>query len=195
MPSAGVIEGVHFVGIRLSRGELNELNLNVPKGSTIIDVLDGNARRDGRNAQSLVSLWRFDPDTRKLRVTLSQPQSGPFSIVVRSQVPTGPLPFEQSVGLISVENAASQIGLLGLATGNEVQLDTVRAESFAPLELEDFPGNLASAVPAPGLMVRRAFRYSDSRAVAVLKVSTECRFHDRESSRFAISVTPKRARQ
>jgi hypothetical protein len=171
VPSAGLIEGVHFVGIRLTRGELSELSLQIPKGATISDVLDGSPRRDGRNQSSLVSLWRFDPDTRKLRVTLSQPQSSPFSIVVRSQVPTGPLPFEQSVGLISVENAASQIGLLGLATGNEVQLDTVRADSFAPLELEDFPGNLASAVPAPGLMVRRAFRYSDSRAVAVLKVS------------------------
>src|SRR5262249_19110176 len=106
VPSAGVIEGVHFVAIRPSQGELNEVTLEIPKGATITDVLDGNARRDNppsanpqsatRNPQSLVSLWRFDPDTRKLRVTLTQPQSQPFSFVVRSQVATGPLPFEQS---------------------------------------------------------------------------------------------------
>ena len=96
----------------------------------------------------MVSLWRFDPDTRKLRVTLNPPQSRPFALLVRSQVATGPLPFEHSVGLIAVENAASQIGLLGIATGNEVQLDTVSAEPFSPINLEDFPA--VSGLSAPG---------------------------------------------
>jgi len=63
-------------------------------------------------------------------------------LLVRSQVPSGPLPFEQSVGLISVENAAGQIGLLGVATGNEVQLDNVNAPGFSPINLEDFPSDV-----------------------------------------------------
>ena len=50
---------------------------------------------------------------------------------------TGPLPVEQKVGLVSVENAAGQIGLLGVATGNEVQLDTVEAGTLSPINLED----------------------------------------------------------
>ena len=118
---------------------------------------------------SLVSLWRFDPDARKLRVTFSRPQSRPFMLLVRSQVATGPLPFEQSVGLLSVENAANQIGVLGVATGNEVQLDTVAAEKFSPINLEDFPGDVAQPLAAqiPGLTVRRAFRYSDAKATAI----------------------------
>ena len=58
-------------------------------------------------------------------MTLNPPQSRAFALLVRSQVATGPLPFEHSVGLLSVDGAASQIGLLGIATGNEVQLDTV----------------------------------------------------------------------
>jgi hypothetical protein len=120
-----------------------------------------------------VSLWRFDPDSRKLRVTLHPAQSRPFALLIRSQVATGPLPFEQSVGLMAVENAAGQIGLLGVATGNEVQLDTLSAEAFSPINLEDFPGTLAASLQAqfPGLTVRRAFRYADAKASASLKAS------------------------
>src|SRR5204863_7329377 len=39
--------------------------------------------------------------------------------------------------------------------------------------LEDFPGEVAAALPAPipGLTVRRAFRYADTKAVASVKAS------------------------
>jgi len=80
----------------------------------------------------LVSLWRFDPDARKLRVTLTRPRSRPFALLVRLQVATGTLPFEQAVGLLSVDNADYQIGVLGVATGNEVQREAVhRRESLS----------------------------------------------------------------
>jgi hypothetical protein len=184
VPSAGVIEGAHYAAIRPAQGELSELIFDVPKGATITDVFEAGGRREDapasqsaignrQSALNLVSLWRFDPDTRKLRVTLSVPQSRPFALLVRSQVATGPLPFEQTVGLIRVDGAAGQIGLLGLATGNEVQLDTVRAEGFSPINLEDFPASATGALQTqvPGLTVRRALRYSNSEAVASLKAS------------------------
>ncbi len=185
-PSAGVIEGAHHVAIRPAQGELSELVFNIPAGTTVTDVGGGRGNetpsaQSGKNqnvrtsaaAESAVSLWRFDPDTRKLRVTLSRPQSRPFALVIRSQVATGPLPFEQTVGLVSVDGAAGQIGLLGLATGNEVQLDTVSAEAFSPINLEDFPDTLAPLLQAqiPHLTVRRAFRYSDVKVTASLKAS------------------------
>jgi hypothetical protein len=170
VPSAGVVEGVHQVSIRPAQGELSELIFDVPAGATITDVTDaaGNS-----NKQSLVSLWRFDPDARKLRVTLNPAQFKPFTLVIRSQVATGTLPFSQRVGLISVEGAANQIGLLGVATGNEVQLDDVDAEKFSTINLEDFPEAATQPLAAqfPGLTVRRAFRYSDTQAVALLKAS------------------------
>ena len=175
VPSAGVIEGVHEVSIRPAQGELGELILNVPPGATITDVTDGPAQNDSANQAkaSIVSLWRFDPDTRKLRVTLNPAQSRPFALTVRSQVATGTLPFAQRVGLISVEGAAGQIGSLGVATGNEVQLDDVASENISPINLEDFPDGAAQVVAAqfPGLTVRRAFRFSDPQAMAVLKAS------------------------
>src|SRR6185437_9965020 len=140
-------------------GELSELTFDVPKGATITDV----AEPSNDASKSLVSLWRFDPDTRKLRVSLNPPQSHPFALVLHSQVATGPLPLEQSVGLASVDNAAEQIGLLGVATGNEVQLDNVPADGFSSINLEDFPPGVAQLLQAQfsGFAVHRAFRYSD----------------------------------
>jgi hypothetical protein len=175
-PAAGVIEGAHYFSIRPAQGELSELVIDVPAGTTITDVIDPakpGVAADTRQSASLVSLWRFDPDTRKLRVTLNPPQSHTFALLVRSQVATGPLPFEQSAGLLAVDNAAGQIGLLGIATGNEVQLDTVTAEPFSPINLEDFPGNLVSVLQPqiPGITLRRAFRYDDTKATASLKAS------------------------
>ena len=38
-----------------------------------------------------------------MRVTFSRPQSRSFALLVRSQVATGPLPFEHSVGLVTVD--------------------------------------------------------------------------------------------
>ena len=181
VPAAGVIEGAHLVSLRPAQGELAELVLNVPAGATITDVAD--AVRAGAPAEptqaaappavSVVSLWRFDPDTRKLRVTLNPPQSRPFLLLVRSQIATGPLPFEHDFGLLSVEGAAGQIGLLGVATGNEVQLDNLTATAFAPINLEDYPTDLPTTLQGkvPGLTVRRAFRYSDPKATATLKAS------------------------
>ena len=169
VPAAGVIEGSHFVSIRPAQGELGELVFNVPAGATITDVTGD----PSLNQSSLISLWRFDPDTRKLRVTLNPAQSRPFNLVIRSQVATGTLPFVQSVGLISVDGAAGQVGLLGVATGNEVQLDDVVAERLSPINLEDFPNGVGQPLAAqfPGLAVRRAFRYSDPGSTALVKAS------------------------
>jgi len=179
-PAAGVIEGVHYAQIRPSQGELGELIFDVPAGATITDVFD--AARAGtpeaaRNTQapgtSILSLWRFDPDARKLRVTLNPPQSRPFAVVVRSQVATGPLPFEQTNGLISVNGAAGEHGAVGIATGNEVQLDTVTADTFTAINLESFPGEVLNPLRAhiAGLTLRRAFRYADTTGRVALKAS------------------------
>src|SRR6185437_15086116 len=146
-------------------GELSELTFDVPKGATITDV----AEPSNDASKSLVSLWRFDPDTRKLRVSLNPPQSHPFALVIRSQIATGPLPLEQSVGLISVDNAAEQIGLLGIATGNDVQLDNVTTEGLSSINLEDFPASVEQWIP--GLTLHRAFRYVDAKATASIKAS------------------------
>jgi hypothetical protein len=182
VPSAGVIEGLHQVQVRPAQGELSELIFDVPAGATITDVTDPTSIAKGpdpstgvaaRAPASVISLWRFDPDTRKLRVTLTPPQSRPFSLIIRSQVATGPLPFEQAVGLLSVTNAAGQIGLVGVATGSDVQLDSAVAETFSPINLEDFPATVRQPLSGQfaGLTVRRAFRSTESQGRLALKAA------------------------
>ncbi len=181
-PAAGVIEGAHLVQVRPAQGEIGELVFDVPGGAAISDVIEparAAAPADAKNSKtpgaslSLVSMWRFDPDARRLRISLSPAQSRPFTLLIRSQVAAGPLPFEQSVGLLSLNQAADQLGLLGFATGSEVQLDSVTAAAFTPINLEDFPSGALAALQGQfaGLTVRRAFRFTGAQGTATLKAS------------------------
>lgn len=172
VPVGGVIEGVHQVQIRPAQGELSELVFDVPVGAVITDVAPSIPPGAGQKP-GLASLWRFDPDTRKLRVTLSPQQSRPFSLMVRSQVGTGPLPFEQKVGWLGIQGAEGQLGSVGVATGSEVQLDNVAAESLSAINLEDFPSAVLQPLQAqiPGLTLRRAFRHTDAKGMLTLKSS------------------------
>lgn len=176
-PAAGVLEGVHQVMIRPAQGELGELVFEVPAGATITDVLDpirAGVMEAGKNPPpSLISLWRFDPDTRRLRVSLNPAQSRPFTLFVRSQITAGPLPFEQSAGLLSVQGAAGQLGSVGVATGSEVQIDSLTVESLSAINLEDFP--LTALQPLrpqiAGLTLRRAYRSADVKGSLTLKAA------------------------
>jgi hypothetical protein len=177
-PSSGVIEGVHQAQIRPAQGELGELEFIVPSGLTVTDVVDpalGGAGASSKQvpAKSIISWWRFNPDRHSLRISLNPPQSKPFMLRILSQIAAGPLPFEQAVGLISLTNAAGQIGLLGIATGNEVQLDGVQAEGWSPISLEDFPAALAPALPSRsgGVTLRRAYRYASPTQLAIIKAA------------------------
>lgn len=202
VPGPGVIEGAHRVAIRPAQGELSELEFTVPPGATITEVLDDAAVRSPRaigierGTPGLVAWWRFDPDARQLRVALGTAQSRPFVLLIRSQFPAGALPFQQQAGLLTVRNAAGQIGTLGIATGSEVQLDAAepvdssvvvaasdnaRAGTTAPtvpgaltaMNLEDFSAIALAPFgeQVPRLTVRRAFRYSEPGGAILLKAS------------------------
>lgn len=162
VPSAGVIEGMHDALIRPAQGEVSELVFDIPQGATITDVDSAIAVLAGDQNPAHVSLWRFDPDVRQLRVQLSQPKSKPFSVRILSQVATGPLPLEHSVGLVSVRDAAGQIGMFGIGSGAEVQLDEVQVEGFTAINLDDFPAGVIHDFKPQvrGLTLRRAFRYA-----------------------------------
>lgn len=149
VPTPGVVEGIHQVLIRPAQGELNEVSFETSPGSTITDV-----------ASPLVTQWRFDPATNRLRVSLSQSQSRPFTLVVHSQVQATPLPYERAIGLLRVLGAAEQSGFTGIATGTEVQLEAVTGPVSSPIHLEDFPRELVDRTSKrmPELTLRRAFR-------------------------------------
>jgi len=161
IPTAGIIEGIHAVQVRPAQGQVHEMIFETPAGLTITDV----------QAQDL-SDWKFDPDNRTLRVQLEPAPSRPFVVQLFSQFTTSPLPFEAEVGLIKVQNAAGQVGMAGVATGSEVQLDAVTPTSLSPINLEDFPGLVSlRAEQITGLTLRRAYRSSDPDARLGLKAS------------------------
>ena len=161
IPTAGLIEGVHAVQVRPAQGQVHEMVFQTPPNLTITDV----------QAQDL-SDWKFDPDKRSLRVQLDPAPARPFVLQVFSQITTSPLPFEATVGLIKVENAAGQLGMVGVATGHEVQLDSVTPTSLTPINLEDFPGLVSlRAEQISGLTLRRAYRSADPEAQLTLAAS------------------------
>jgi hypothetical protein len=159
IPTAGVIEGLHDAQIRPAQGQVSQLTFTTPPQMTITDV----------RANALAS-WRFDPDTRKLRVEFSPAQSKPFAVRVNSQISTSPLPYQREIGLISVEEDAREIGLVGVATGSDVQLSAATAAALSRINLEDFPADLIAEAgkQISGLTLRRSFRYSDTAATVSL---------------------------
>src|SRR5207253_969805 len=112
-----IIEGVQDVQVRPAQGQLSEVAFQIPLPLTITDV-----------QAEFVSSWRFDPEQRLLRVQFISPQARPFAVRLRSQLATTPLPYQQTNGVIALVQAAGQVGMIGVATSSEVQLDNTREE-------------------------------------------------------------------
>ncbi len=160
VPSAGVIEGAHYVSIRPAQGEMGELLLRVP------DWRDRHRRAGSAQSRIAGLLVAIRPG----HAAIARHVEPGAIAALRAcwcgrRPPPGRCRSSNQLVLLSVENAAGQIGLAGIATGGEVQLDAVSAPAFSPLNLEDFPGDAVAALQGeiPGLTLRRAFRYSDTK--------------------------------
>lgn len=161
-PGTGVVDGFHQAEIRPAQGEIGELVFEIPIGATITEV----------STPALLQ-WRFDPASRQLRVVLGSPQAKPFTVRIQSQFSTPALPSSHRSSLIGVAGAAGEIGVLGLMTSAEVQLDEVKAEAFAPINLEDFPIAQVNAWRGASstAVLRRAFRFGQPRTELTLRSS------------------------
>jgi hypothetical protein len=159
-PAAGVIEGIHIFDLRLAQGEVRKLSFHVPEGLTIVSV----------SAEMLVG-WRFDPDSRSLEVNFDYPRTSEFSVEIRSQSESGGLPYLRRLGMVSVDGVVGEVGMVGIATGPEVQLGETHGAGMAPINIEDFPlGRFPGANDASGSQtLRRAFRFSDPTATLELE--------------------------
>ncbi len=170
----GVVNGRHAVSVRPAQGVVGELTLVMPEGFTVGEVGEGP-----------VGSWRFNPESRELRVSVEPAQTQAFRFVVGSQRGTAALPAEVGLAPVRVEGAAGTVGLLGIACGEEAQPEGVAAEGMSVVNLEDFGGDLLprDGQGEPLATLHRAFRHGGGEAsvgLTVAPVAPEVRVETRQ---------------
>ena len=131
IPLPGVVNGRHAISVRPSQGQVSELVMKVPSGFTVSDVGDGP-----------VGVWRFEPNKSELRVAIEPAQSKAFSLTVHSQRGSATLPVDMRLEPLRVMGAASEVGLLALAFGDDAQPEKVTCEGLAAVNPDDFAAKL-----------------------------------------------------
>ncbi len=162
LAAPGLVDGRHRVEVRPSQGQMRELTTLVPEGFTVSRVGEGP-----------VGEWRFDPESRALRISLSPPQSAPFSVTVETQRGTGPLPVSVNLGVLGIQGAESEVGLVALVFGADAKPQEVVVQGMSEVGLEDFDRSLLWAATEEGAeapSLRRVFRYGDGAGSVALTV-------------------------
>ena len=88
------------------------------------------------------------------------PATGSLELWIQSQKSVTAPPYTAVLRAPSAMAAVEEIGMIGIATGKEIQLESSDSESGATLNLEDFPvARFAGRIPQEaGLQMRRAYR-------------------------------------
>ncbi|MCX6866984.1 MAG: hypothetical protein NTV46_12350 [Verrucomicrobia bacterium] len=162
LPGPGVVNGRHQVSIRPAQGRVTSLTLQVPAGFTVSDVVNGP-----------VGAWRFDPEKRELRLTVEPAQKQGFSFTIETQRGAGALPMDLELEPVRVAGCAGEVGLLGIAFGEEVQPETVTVQGLSRVNPEDFDNKLLPRDKdgQPLALLQHAFRYGAGAVMAKLKVA------------------------
>ena len=162
LPGAGIVSGRHFVAIRPSRGLVRELSLVVPEGFTVGEVGDGP-----------VGSWRFNPESRELKVAIEPAQQQPFTFMIGTQRGTAALPVDLTLSPLQANGAAGSVGLLALGFGDDSQAEAVEAKGMSAMNLDDFGQDLLpkDREGRPLAVLHRAFRHAGAGALVTLKVA------------------------
>jgi hypothetical protein len=162
LPGPGVVHGRHRVAIRPAQGRVSTLALRVPAGFTVSEVVDGP-----------VGAWRFDPSKNELIMNVEPAQTQGFSFLVETQRGAGALPVDLELEPLRVNSAAGEVGLLGMAFGEEAQPEAVITDGLSRVNPGDFDAALLprKREGQPIALLHHAFRYSAADAKARLKVT------------------------
>ncbi len=157
IPGPGLVDGRHKVTVRPSRGQISAMVFEVPTGFTVSDV----------RVDELGS-WRFDPESRELKVEFSGPKSSPFALLVETQQGTSALPVAVTLAPLAVRDAANEVGMVALAFGPDAQPEKVDAGNFSKVSLEDFDGGMLGE--NSGLTLHQAWRYTGAQGAVTVTV-------------------------
>ncbi|WP_367874116.1 hypothetical protein [Luteolibacter sp. Populi] len=162
LPGPGVVNGRHMIAVRPSRGVVRELLAVIPEGFTVGEVAGGPA-----------GSWRFNPETRELKIAIEPAQDQPFTVSVATQRGTAALPVDLALAPLQIKGAAGAVGLIGLAFGDEAQAESVIAKGMSDVNLDDFSAALLprDREGKPLAVLHRAFRHAGGEAGLTLKVT------------------------
>ncbi|HSP41782.1 MAG TPA: hypothetical protein VLO11_02825, partial [Luteolibacter sp.] len=162
LPGPGVVNGRHRVTIRPAQGRVASLTTKIPAGFTVSDVIDGP-----------VGQWRFDPAKSELRLDVEPAQTRPFAFTIETQRGADALPVDLALEPARVLGGAGEVGLLGIAFGEDVQPEAVTMDGLSRVNPEDFDARLLphSKEGQPLAILQHAFRYGADTAQARLKVT------------------------
>jgi hypothetical protein len=162
VPGPGVVDGFARITVRPAQGRVSEVDLDVPKGFTVGDVVRGP-----------VGAWRFDPQRRRLHVAVEPAQTEAFRFDVETQLGTGALPFELSLEPLRVAGAAGQVGMIAIAFGADAQPEAVAAAGLSAVSIDDFePGLLPRTRDGkPLAAVQQVWRYGQSGGRVDLRIA------------------------
>jgi len=174
VPGPGVVDGFARVTIRPAQGRVSELDLDVPKGLTVGDVVRGP-----------VGAWRFDPQRHRLHVAIEPAQAESFKFDVETQLGTGALPFDLSLEPLRVDGATGQVGTIAVAFGAEAQPEGAVPTGISPVNVQDFdPGLLPrTREDVPPAVIQQVWRYGQSGGrvdMRVVAVAPEVRVTGRQ---------------
>ncbi len=162
VPGPGVVDGFTRVTVRPVQGRVSEVEVEVPQGFTVGDVVRGP-----------VGAWRFDPQTHLLHVSVEPAQAEAFTFDVQTQLGAGALPFSLSLEPLRVRGAAGQVGTIALAFGAEAQPESVVASGITPVNVQDFDAGLLPRAHdrQPLAAVEQVWRYGPSGGRVDLRVA------------------------
>ncbi|MDG1855273.1 MAG: hypothetical protein P8I97_13995 [Verrucomicrobiales bacterium] len=154
VPGPGLVDGLHKVTVRPSRGQIRQMQFKVPVTFTVSNVTSEN-----------LSNWRFDPETQSLRVEFSPAHKAPFNVSIMTQKDIGSLPAEMNLGPVSVTDSQREFGMIGIAFGQDAQPGNISVEGMSKVNPDDFDPELIGSINKtkvnnkPTHVLHQAYRY------------------------------------
>ncbi|MEM7312907.1 MAG: hypothetical protein AAF497_07120, partial [Planctomycetota bacterium] len=156
LPAPGVIDGRHVLNVRMSQGQVTELNVKVPKGLTVSEVAGP------------VGAWQFDAEKGDLHLELEPAQSSTFSIRIDTQRGLDPLPVDVQLAPLTVADANGQVGLLAIGFGADAHPQKATPTTMSAVNLGDFDSKLLPE----NTVLHRVYRYGADSGQLDLRVTS-----------------------
>lgn len=160
VPASGTIEGFHLLKLVPVQGEFDEVKIKIPEPFSVSRVEGNSIRR-----------WNFGRD-KVLTVLFDSKKAEPVEISIYSQAP---FELEKMLNFASpdVLNCEDGVRTVGIATGDELQVDEVIAPNLAIVDEKEFSPTLLERASADGkaVFLRRAFRSVSGDALVRLAFS------------------------